>query len=264
MNPADKQGQNGTNGGGDLGASTTGTSGMQPTTPAMGASSSTADPMASGLGIDDSATRSGPDATESSASTGSAMGAAATGGSFNAGSTTGSGSMGGGSMGTSGTSGSGGGIKEQAREQATKLRSQATDKARTAAEEGKTRATETIDNLARAVHDAAGNLEQQVGPQVGQYAHRAADALDSLSESLRNKSVDELVDDARNFARRSPAIAIGAAVAVGFALARFLKATSSPSTGSYSASAYSLEDDDDLPAMTTTRTAGSTQPRYNA
>lgn len=150
------------------------------------------------------------------------------------------------------------------REEATKLRGQATDRARTAAEQGKTRATETIDGLARAVHDAAGNLEQQVNPQIAQYVHRAADALDDLSESLRNKSVDELVDDARSFARRSPAVAIGAAVAVGFALARFLKATSSPTTGSYQRNDYAIGDDDDLPSMTTTRTAGSTQPRYNA
>lgn len=251
MNPADKQGQNGTNGstGTDstIGATSTG---MQPSTPAMGASSSTADPTASGIGIDDTTTRTGPDLSESSAATGSAGGTMSR-GDFNAGA-------------TSGAASSGSGLKDKAREQATKLRGQATDRARSAAEDGKTRATETIDGLARAVHEAAGNLEQQVNPQIAQYAHRAADALDNLSDSLRNKSVDELVDDARTFARRSPAIAIGAAVAVGFALARFLKASSSTSAGSYR-SDYALDDeDDDLPSLTTTRTAGSTQPRYNA
>lgn len=254
MNPADKQGQNGTNG--STSGSNLGSSGMEPTTPAVGASSSTADPMASGIGIDDTATRSGPDLSESSAATGSSMSQ----GSFNAGSTGSAGAMGA----SSGTSGSGG-IKDQALEQATKLRDRATERARSAAEQGKTRTTETIDNLARAAHDAAGSLEEQVGPQIGQYAHRAADALDQLSDSLRNKSVDELLDDARNFARRSPAVAIGAAVAVGFALSRFLKATSSSSTGSYQRNAYALDDeDDDMPGLSTTRTGGSTQPRYNA
>ena len=249
MNPADKQGQKGTNGSSSSSTGTTGGTGMEPTTPAMGASSSTADPTASGIGIDDGMTRSGPDATESSASTGATAGSMGQ-GSFNAGATAGS---------------TGNPDKlSRVKEEATKLRGQATDRARSAAEQGKTRATETIDGFARAVHDAAGNLEQQVSPQVAQYAHRAADALDSLSESLRSKSVDELVDEARSFARRSPAIAIGAAVAVGFALARFLKATSSPSTGSYRRSDYALDDDDDMPALTTTRTGGSTQPRYNA
>ena len=259
MNPADKQGQNGTNG--STSGSNLGSSGMEPTTPAVGASSSTADPMASGIGIDDTSTRSGPDLGESSAATGSTTGGSTMSqGSFNAGSTGSSGAMGA----SGGTSTAG--IKDQALEQATKLRDQATERARSAAEQGKTRATETIDNLARAAHDAAGSLEEQVGPQIGQYAHRAADALDSLSDSLRNKSVDELLDDARNFARRSPAVAIGAAVAVGFALSRFLKATSSASSGSYQRNAYALDDvdDDDMPSLTTSRTGGSTQPRYNA
>ena len=69
---------------------------------------------------------------------------------------------------------------------------------------------------------------------------------------------------ARDFARRSPAVAIGAAVAVGFALSRFLKATASSPADRYRRNAYSLEDDDEMPSLTTTRTAGSTQPRYNA
>src|SRR5687767_4811998 len=200
MNPAEEQGQNGTKGGSDIGASGR-TAGMEPTTPAMGASSSsTADPMASGIGIDDSVTRSGPDVSESSAATGATMSQ----GGFNAGATPGS----------TGGSEKLSRAKERAKEEAVKLRGQATDRARSAAETGKTRATETIDGFARAVHEAAGNLEQQVSPQIAQYAHRAADALDDLSETLRSKSVDELIDDARDFARRSPAVAIGAAVAV--------------------------------------------------
>lgn len=230
MTPAKDQGQNGTNGTNNA----TGAGGVEPSTPAMGASNITADPMAgsSGIAVDDANTRLGPDIGESSAATQH--------------------------------SGADGNQERfsKVREQATKLRGQATDRARTAAEQGKTRATETLDGLAQAVHQAAGSLEQQVNPQIAQYAHRAADALDSFSASLRNKSVDELVDDAAQFARRSPAVAIGAAVALGFALSRFLKATSSPATG-MSRNDYRLDDDDDMPSMTTS-TTGSTQPRYNA
>ena len=145
--------------------------------------------------------------------------------------------------------------------EATKLRGQATDRARSAAEDGKLRATETLDGFARSIHDVAGNLEEQVGPQLAQYAHRAADTLDEFSANLRSKSVDELVDDARSFVRRSPAIAIGAAVAVGFALSRFLKATASD-TPRGSRNAYAIDDEEDLPGLTTDRTGS--QPRYNA
>lgn len=231
MNPADKQGPNGTNGNGDRNPS-----GMQPSTPAFGASSSTSDPLTSGFDAGDAV----------STPTMGAFNASATGGSLDA---------------------STGGTEKLTRikEQATRLRGQATDRAMNAAEQGKTRATEAIDGVARAVHDAAGNLEQQVSPQVAQYAHRAADALDEISQSLRGKSVDQLLVDARNFARRSPAIAIGAAVAVGFALSRFLKATSAPPAAGNQRNAYALDsDDEDMPGMTTTRTVGGTQPRYNA
>lgn len=153
------------------------------------------------------------------------------------------------------------GALAKVRGEATKLRGQATDRARSAAEDGKLRATETLDGVARSIHDVAGNLEQQVGPQLAQFAHRAADTLDEFSANLRNKSVDELIDDARSFVRRSPAIAIGAAVAVGFALSRFLKATAAE-TRPAGGNAYAIDDDDDMPAMTSDRTG--TGPRYNA
>ncbi|MFC3713631.1 hypothetical protein ACFOMD_13705 [Sphingoaurantiacus capsulatus] len=111
------------------------------------------------------------------------------------------------------------------REEASRLKGEATGRARGYAEDGKAIATDKLDGFARSIHDMAGNFEEQVGPQLAQYAHSAADKLDEISANLRNKSVDELVDDARGFVRRSPAIAIGAAVAVGFALSRFLKAS---------------------------------------
>ncbi|MDO9487057.1 MAG: hypothetical protein Q7J32_01690 [Sphingomonadaceae bacterium] len=153
------------------------------------------------------------------------------------------------------------GALAKVRGEASKLRGQASDRARSAAEDGKLRASETLDGFARSIHDVAGNLEEQVGPQLAQYAHRAADTLDEFSATLRNKSVDDLVDDARSFVRRSPAIAIGAALAVGFALSRFLKATATdaPRGGR---NAYAIDDEDDMPSLTSDRTGSPS--RYNA
>jgi len=265
MTPANDQGQNGTNGTGSTGGTTGGT-GMEPSTPAMGASSTTTGPAASGIGISDAATRgSGPDSSQSSTATGSTTGQT---GMTQTGMTSGGGMSGSTDM-TGG--GSGGQQKFTAvREQASKLRGQATDRARTAAESGKDRATQTLDGLAQEVHDAAGNLEQQVGPQVAQYAHRAADALDELSASLRNKSVDELMDDVQGYMRRSPAVAIGAAVAVGFALSRFLKASSPTRSGSYGGSyasgGYATGNGSDMAGIggTGSSSMGSGRTGYNA
>jgi len=217
MTPANEQDRNTTTG-------STMSEGMEPSTPATGASSATTNPTASGIAVNDSSTAGrGPDASQSSAATGSTTGQTGTSGTSM--STTDTGSQERLSR-----------VKEQAREQATKLRSQATDRARTAASTGKDRATQTLDGLAQAVHEAAGNLEQQVNPQIAQYAHRAADALDNLSARLREKDVDELMNDVQDFMRRSPAVAIGAAVAVGFALSRFLKASSQPREAEYRSS----------------------------
>ena len=40
---------------------------------------------------------------------------------------------------------------------------------------------------------------------------------------MRGKSVDDLIDDTRDFVRKSPAIAIGIAAIAGFALIRLIK-----------------------------------------
>lgn len=114
---------------------------------------------------------------------------------------------------------------DRIRAEAASLRDQATGTARTAAETGKTKASDTIDGVAQFVHDSAATLGERTAPQVADYANRAADALDDFSQTLRTKSIDELIGDVRNFVKRSPAVAVGAAVAIGFALTRFAKAS---------------------------------------
>ncbi len=116
------------------------------------------------------------------------------------------------------------------RSEASKLADQVSERARSVAESGKTRATETIGSAAQFVHENADKLGEQTTPKVAEYAHQAADALDGFSQTLRTKSIDELVGDVRNFVKRSPAVAIGAAVAIGFVLTRFAR-SSAPAAG---------------------------------
>ena len=126
------------------------------------------------------------------------------------------------------------GTISRVKSEALNLRDQAAERARSAAESGLTRATQAIDGVAELFHDNADRLGAQTTPQIADYAHRAADALDGFSQTLRTKSVDELVSDVKDFVRKSPAIAIGVAVAVGFALTRLAKAGTTPtSAGGY-------------------------------
>lgn len=96
--------------------------------------------------------------------------------------------------------------------------------AKEAANSGKAKTTHAIDDVTAMVEDVARTIDARVGPQYGDYARRAADALAGVSDSLKSKDVEQLLDDARDFIRRKPAVAIGAAAAIGFVLTRLLKA----------------------------------------
>jgi ElaB/YqjD/DUF883 family membrane-anchored ribosome-binding protein len=62
-----------------------------------------------------------------------------------------------------------------------------------------------------------------MGPQYGDYARKAAESVAGTARSLDDKDVDQLVADARDFVRKSPAVALGAAALVGFVLMRLAR-----------------------------------------
>ena len=112
--------------------------------------------------------------------------------------------------------------KQTIRDNTGKVKAQAEDKARVYAEDGKAKATSALGQLSTLLNDAAGQVDEKLGEQYGQYARTAAEKVQGFSTSLDAKSVDELVADARDLVKKSPAIAIGAAAAVGFVVARLL------------------------------------------
>ena len=114
-------------------------------------------------------------------------------------------------------------LVSQVREQAATLRGQATDKLRVFADDGKGRATGLLEDLAGVIDDAARSIDERLGREYGDYAHRASGAVSSFAGRVRDKSVDDLVDDTRDFVRKSPAVAIAAAAVVGFALMRVVR-----------------------------------------
>ncbi len=105
-----------------------------------------------------------------------------------------------------------------------KFANDAGEKAKGYAEDGKSRAGTALDELAQMLHDAAGTVDEKVGEQYGQYARSAAEAVANFSGTLKEKQVDDIIDDAREFVKKSPAVAIGTAAAIGFVLARLVKA----------------------------------------
>ena len=113
--------------------------------------------------------------------------------------------------------------KQAIKDGATKYTAQAADKARTFAEDGKARAGTALDQIAQLLNDAAGQVDDKLGSQYGTYARSAADSVSGFADQVKAKDIDALVDDARELVRKSPAIAVGAAAAVGFVIARLVQ-----------------------------------------
>lgn len=113
---------------------------------------------------------------------------------------------------------------QQLKDGAAKLTKQATDRAREYVDEGKARAGGALDEVSKLMGDAANTVDEKLGPQYGQYARSAAEGIASFSEGLKGKELEDLIADARGFVKKSPAVAIGVAAALGFVVARLVKA----------------------------------------
>jgi hypothetical protein len=92
------------------------------------------------------------------------------------------------------------------------------------AENQKTKGVETIQGFARAIASAADELEGQ-SPGVARSIRTAAQKVESFSNNLNGRSIDELLKASGDFAKSQPLLFVGMSVAAGFALARFLKST---------------------------------------
>lgn len=94
------------------------------------------------------------------------------------------------------------------------------------AEGGKAELVRNIATIAGIVREVTTQVQNLgVEPFAG-YAGQAADLVDDLHGLVRDKSVDDLIDDGRELVRQQPEIAIAAAVIAGFIGARILKARS--------------------------------------
>jgi ElaB/YqjD/DUF883 family membrane-anchored ribosome-binding protein len=115
------------------------------------------------------------------------------------------------------------GLADRLRSGREKLSNQAADKARGLVGQGLERSAEALANVSKLVGDTAPALEERLGPEYGDYARKAASAIESAANAIADKSPDELIDDTREFVRNSPGIALAGAAVVGFVLARLIK-----------------------------------------
>jgi uncharacterized phage infection (PIP) family protein YhgE len=100
------------------------------------------------------------------------------------------------------------------------------EEARDFAEQQRAAGADNVARLGRAVHEAADQIGKEL-PQAAGFIHSAADTLQTASSALRERSIEDMAASFSDFARRQPAAAFAGSVLAGFALARFLKSSSS-------------------------------------
>lgn len=108
------------------------------------------------------------------------------------------------------------------RDQAAAMAEPLQQKARSLAEEQKEAGAQRVRGVARAISSAAEELDDEM-PQTAEWIRRGASQLESISQSVRDKSVEDLARDTERFARNNTAAFFGLSLVAGFALARFLK-----------------------------------------
>ena len=114
-------------------------------------------------------------------------------------------------------------IVDRFRSGSEQLSNQAGEKARGLVSQGLERTAEALANVSKMIGDTAPGIEERLGSEYGDYARRAAGAVENAANTVASKDPDELIEDTRNFVRNSPGIALAGAAVVGFVLARVLK-----------------------------------------
>lgn len=138
-------------------------------------------------------------------------------------------------------------IKDELKTAATEAKEEAVHAARSAVDSAKREGQRTIDairgefrslaheqqaqlanglfGIGQALDEAARNLEQERNPAFAAATRRAADYVHRVSDTVNGASPQALLSSTRETVREHPALFIGGAALLGFALGRFLRAS---------------------------------------
>lgn len=113
-------------------------------------------------------------------------------------------------------------LKSKTQEASTAVKQEASKKL----DENREKAASEIETLAHAARVAASDLKEQNHEGLSHYIIDMADQVTALAGGLRNKSIDDLMQEAQKIARNNPALFIAGGIAIGLGIARFAKASS--------------------------------------
>ena len=101
----------------------------------------------------------------------------------------------------------------------------AKERARSRVDESKARVSGSLSAVASTLRDSGQQLRSREEGMAGGYVEQVAERIERAANYLERADVGELVDEVERFARRQPALFIGAAFAIGVLGARFLKSS---------------------------------------
>lgn len=128
-------------------------------------------------------------------------------------------------------------IYEQAKDTAGQAYGTAAKKAKSNLEEQKSKLSGSLASVADSIHQISEDLrktdeENKITGIAASYGDNLAQQVENISQYFERKDLREMARDVEGFARRNPAIFIGAAFALGLLTARFLKSSNSGQTAS--------------------------------
>ena len=119
---------------------------------------------------------------------------------------------------------------DQAKDTASKAYEAVTDKTAAKLDEQRTSLSGGLATVADSVRQVSDNLgssqtDSGLAEAAAKYTNTAAQKIESVAGYFENKGVREMARDLEGFARRNPALFLGAAFGLGVLVARFLKST---------------------------------------
>jgi len=94
------------------------------------------------------------------------------------------------------------------------------------AEEQMSAASQHLETFAQAIRKASDDLAANEQTTAARLVQQAAGGLESLSRTISNSSLDDMIGSVRQFGRQNPVAFVGGALLIGVALGRFFRASS--------------------------------------
>jgi hypothetical protein len=116
-------------------------------------------------------------------------------------------------------------LKAEVKQQAAQLTSRARERATSGIEDTLSRAAGELHTVANALRQCGNDMNSDRDGVLTPYVEQVADQVNRLSGFLENRSVDDIAREVQGFARRNPAVFLGACFGIGVLAARFLKSS---------------------------------------